>query len=68
MSFDTFLLDHESAIRLGFFLGTFVLLAVWELFAPRRASETSKAIRWTNNVALAVVRSEERRVGKECRL
>jgi len=55
MSFDTFLLDHESAIRLGFFLGAFVLLAVWELIAPRRASQTSKAIRWTNNVALAAV-------------
>lgn len=55
MSFDTFLLDHESTIRLGFFLGAFVLLAVWELFAPRRASETSKVIRWTNNGALAIV-------------
>ena len=55
MSFEPFLLDHESAIRLGFFLGAFVLLAIWELFAPRRASQTSKAVRWTNNVALAIV-------------
>jgi len=55
MPFDKFLLDHESAIRLGSFLGTFVLLAAWELFAPRRASEASKAIRWTNNVGLAIV-------------
>jgi sterol desaturase/sphingolipid hydroxylase (fatty acid hydroxylase superfamily) len=55
MPFDTFLLDHESAIRLGFFLGMFVLLAVWELVAPRRASQASKAIRWTNIAALAIV-------------
>src|SRR2546425_1263872 len=55
ISFDTFLLGHESEIRLGFFLGAFVLLAVWELFAPRRTLETSKVIRWTNNVALAIV-------------
>jgi hypothetical protein len=54
MPFDKFLLDHESAIRLGSFLGTFVLLAAWELFALR-ASEASKTIRWTNNVALAIV-------------
>lgn len=55
MPFDTFLLEHESAIRLGFFLGAFVLLAVWELFAPRRALKSSRALRWTNNVALAMV-------------
>jgi sterol desaturase/sphingolipid hydroxylase (fatty acid hydroxylase superfamily) len=55
MSFDTFLLVHESTIRLGFFVGAFVLLAVWELFAPRRKLETSKVVRWTNNVALGIV-------------
>jgi sterol desaturase/sphingolipid hydroxylase (fatty acid hydroxylase superfamily) len=55
MSFDSFLLNHESAIRLGFFLGAFVLLAVWELFAPRRTLKRSRALRWTNNIALAAV-------------
>jgi sterol desaturase/sphingolipid hydroxylase (fatty acid hydroxylase superfamily) len=55
MSLDTLLLDHESTIRLGFFLGAFALLSIWELFAPRRALETSKVIRWTNHVALAIV-------------
>lgn len=54
-SFNSFVLAHESAIRLGFFVGAFMLLAAWELFAPRRTSETSTAIRWTNNVALAIV-------------
>jgi sterol desaturase/sphingolipid hydroxylase (fatty acid hydroxylase superfamily) len=55
MPFDIFLLDHESAIRLGFFLGAFALLALWEGIAPRRASQTSRAVRWTNNIALAAV-------------
>jgi sterol desaturase/sphingolipid hydroxylase (fatty acid hydroxylase superfamily) len=55
MPFDQFLLEQESVIRLGSFLGAFVLLALWELLAPRRVAGTSKAIRWTNNVALAVV-------------
>jgi len=55
MSFDSFLLDHESVIRLGFFVGAFALLAVWEWLAPRRTLQTSKPIRWANNVALAAL-------------
>jgi sterol desaturase/sphingolipid hydroxylase (fatty acid hydroxylase superfamily) len=54
MSFDAFLLDHESPIRLGSFLGVFVLLAIWEVLAPRRTPETSKVIRWSNNAALVI--------------
>jgi sterol desaturase/sphingolipid hydroxylase (fatty acid hydroxylase superfamily) len=54
MSFDALLLEHESAIRLGSFLGVFVLLALWEALAPRRAPAASKAIRWSNNAALVV--------------
>lgn len=44
MSFATFLLDHESALRLGFVLGMFVLMAVWDLFGRRRMLGISKAI------------------------
>jgi sterol desaturase/sphingolipid hydroxylase (fatty acid hydroxylase superfamily) len=55
MAFDTFLLDHESLIRLGFLFGALPLLAGWELLAPRRSLEASRALRWSNNVALAVV-------------
>jgi sterol desaturase/sphingolipid hydroxylase (fatty acid hydroxylase superfamily) len=53
MSFETFLLDHETVIRFGFFLGTFALMALWEVLAPLRVPETSKAIRWPNHVMLA---------------
>jgi len=45
---------HEAGIRLAFFLGIFVAVAVWELLAPRRALTTSKAVRWGNNLALVV--------------
>jgi sterol desaturase/sphingolipid hydroxylase (fatty acid hydroxylase superfamily) len=55
MPIDTFLISNEPAIRLGIFLSAFALIAAWEVFAPRRALETSKAVRWTNNLGLAVV-------------
>ncbi len=28
---------HETAIRLGFFLGIFAVMALWEVLAPCRA-------------------------------
>jgi sterol desaturase/sphingolipid hydroxylase (fatty acid hydroxylase superfamily) len=52
---DTFLQTHEAAIRLGFFLGIFALMALWELAAPCRASTVSKAARWTNNMGLVML-------------
>src|SRR5258707_5133602 len=55
MPFDTFLIGNEPAIRLGVFASTFAIIALWELFAPRRALENSKTIRWANNLALAAV-------------
>ena len=50
-----FLIAHEIPIRGGFFLGIFVLMAVWEIAAPRRALTTSKASRWANNLGLVVL-------------
>ena len=55
MSLETFLLGHESVIRFGFFLGTFALMALWEVLAPLRVPGTSKAIRWPNHVMLAAM-------------
>jgi len=48
------LLAHEPAVRLGFFLGVFALMALWEMIAPRRALTLSKAMRWGNNIGLVV--------------
>jgi sterol desaturase/sphingolipid hydroxylase (fatty acid hydroxylase superfamily) len=49
---DAFVQAHEATIRLGFFLGIFALMAVWEWLAPRRALSVSKAVRWVNNLGL----------------
>lgn len=48
----SFIQTHEAAIRLGFFLGIFAVMAVWEVLAPRRALTVSKAVRWANNLGL----------------
>lgn len=45
----------EAAIRLGFFLGIFILVAVGEIAAPRRPSTTSKPQRWLANLAIVTL-------------
>lgn len=55
MSFGAFLLDHESVIRFGFFLGTFAFAALWEFITPLRMPGASKAIRWPNHLTLAAI-------------
>ena len=52
MNLEQFVLTHEPAIRLAFFLGVFILVGFWELLAPRRALSISKPLRWVNNLAL----------------
>ena len=55
MALEEFLLSNESAIRLGFFVGMFVLVGSWELVAPQRALSVSKTLRWANNLGLTVL-------------
>jgi len=50
-----FVLANEPAIRLGFFLGVFTLVALWEVAAPRRALTVSKTLRWASNLGLVVL-------------
>ncbi len=50
-----FIEANEAAIRLGFFLGIFAVMALWELAAPRRALTVSKAVRWLNNLGLVAL-------------
>ena len=52
---DIFAPEHEISIRLGFFFGIFVVVALWELFSPRRALTMSRAVRWVNNLGLVVL-------------
>mgnify|MGYP001825508562 FL=1 len=49
---ETFVQAHEAAIRLGFFLGIFAVMALWEVLTPRRVLTVSKAVRWANNIGL----------------
>ncbi|MDI1245019.1 MAG: sterol desaturase family protein [Rhodoferax sp.] len=55
MEFEQFVIAHEVAIRLGFFVAVFALVALWELAAPQRALTTSKAMRWASNLGLVVL-------------
>lgn len=50
-----FLLDNEPLIRSGFFLGVLVLMAAWEVAAPRRRRDIPRVIRWTNNLGVVIV-------------
>lgn len=52
---DTFVQAHEAVIRLGFFLGIFAVMALWEVLAPRRELSVSKALRWVNNLGLVAL-------------
>jgi sterol desaturase/sphingolipid hydroxylase (fatty acid hydroxylase superfamily) len=55
MNIEDFVLSHEPTIRLGFFLGVFVVMALWELAAPRRAPLVSKVLRWSSNLGLVAL-------------
>lgn len=55
MQFEQFVLANEPMIRLGFFLGVFVAVAVWEVLAPQRALTVSKSVRWFSNLGLVAL-------------
>jgi len=62
MNLEQFVLTYEPAIRLGFFLGVFALIALWEVAAPRRALTVSKTLRWASNLGLVVLNTVVLRV------
>ena len=45
----------EATIRLGFFLGIFALVAVWELALPRRRLIHARWLRWYANLGIVVL-------------
>jgi len=57
MNGNDWVLAHELPVRLGFFIGIFVLMAVWELLAPRRRLFVAKGLRWLNNLGLVTLNS-----------
>lgn len=42
----------ETPVRLGFFLGVLLMMALWELFVPRRRLTVRKTPRWASNLGL----------------
>jgi len=57
MDIVTFVVEHESQVRMGFFLGLLTIMGLWELRKPRRVSKISKAKRWLNNLSLVFFNS-----------
>ena len=49
------LTEHELALRGGAFIAVLLLMALWEVLAPRRRLTASKPVRWANNLALVAL-------------
>ena len=45
----------EAQIRLAFFLGILLIIAVWEVFWPRRKQLYPRAARWPSNIGIVVL-------------
>lgn len=55
MSLETLILDSEPLIRLGFFIGVFAAVALWEVLAPRRALTLGRTVRWGSNLGIVAL-------------
>ena len=47
----------EILLRVGFAVGVFAIMAVWEILAPRRGLSVGRLPRWPNNIGIVVVDS-----------
>ena len=47
--------QHESTIRLTFFIGILLAMGLWETFFPRRALTIGRGYRWLNNLSIVVL-------------
>ena len=50
-----FLSNSETIVRLSFFIGVFIILAVYENIAPIRALVRSRSVRWYSNLGIAAL-------------
>jgi len=55
MELSEFILSNEPTIRMTFFVGIFVVVALVELAVPRRRLITSKTGRWFANIGIVVI-------------
>ncbi len=51
---ENFLLANENAIRLSVFFGMFAIMALWEIFRPKRAQTLTRSHRWPHNILLTL--------------
>ena len=51
-------MEYESIIRLTSFLSIVILMASWEVMAPRRPLITSKPKRWVANLSRAPLKTQ----------
>ncbi|HWR88673.1 MAG TPA: sterol desaturase family protein [Dissulfurispiraceae bacterium] len=49
--------DYEIFIRLGCFFGIFVIMALWEVAAPRRRRTIPRSARWLANIGITGLNS-----------
>lgn len=49
------ILSNEPMIRMGFFLGILLAMAIWEVAAPRRRREIPRLLRWSSNLGVVVI-------------
>jgi sterol desaturase/sphingolipid hydroxylase (fatty acid hydroxylase superfamily) len=54
MNIDTVVIYHEPFIRIVFFAAIFAIVAIAEVFSPRRNLVASKHKRWINNILLSL--------------
>lgn len=45
----------EGIVRLSAFLGVFLIMVIWEIYAPRRHLADSRWQRWTSNISLSIL-------------
>ena len=49
------IVEFEPHVRLSAFAAVFVLVALWEVAAPRRSPRVSKAVRWASNIGIVIL-------------
>lgn len=50
-------MNSETTLRVGFFLGTLIVVGVWEIIWPKRQLIVSKGLRWYSNLGIVVLDS-----------
>ena len=55
MEISEFIVSNEAMIRMTFFLGIFIVVALVELAVPRRPLTTSKTGRWFANIGIVII-------------